>query len=66
MTEEFSNRLERELDLFLTEMADGCVNCIEIRQKKGNERAFFEAHDKVAMDAILYPRKYLKLKKGSP
>ncbi len=58
MSPEFKKRLDQEIRVRLQEMRDGCVDCLSVRRRDG----FCYEHEKQAMDLILSPRKYIRLK----
>lgn len=53
-----SERLERELGLYLQEMKDGCPDCIALP-----EGVYCQKHEIEGLDVIIEPRKFIKSKR---
>ncbi len=56
MSPQFKTRLRRAVRLYLREMRDGCVKCIA-----DGHGAYCAEHDKVAMDVVFNPGKYVRV-----
>lgn len=55
---QFQARFEAEVQLFIQETMDGCVDCLAL-----GDDAPCHAHDTVFLDLILHPRKYIKIRR---